>query len=93
MGARQLCQCAECFAKRSANARLANFVRHSRTDGRDATAAANAGKLGRYMRQVDPDNMLDEPERARRAELALRADMQRLALRSAEKRRARKATT
>ncbi|MGH3574069.1 MAG: hypothetical protein ACRDUW_19985 [Pseudonocardiaceae bacterium] len=45
--------------------------------------------LARFERQVDPDNTLAPAERARRAEAARRAHMQRLALASSKARRAR----
>jgi hypothetical protein len=78
-------------AERSQYARLAAYAKHSRTSGREATAAANRGKMGRYMAAVDPDGVLDSAERSRRAELAMKEDMTRLAIRSAQARRSRKA--
>lgn len=51
------------------------------------TAAATAGRLAKYERDVDPDGRLTPDERRYRAEQARRADMLRLAQRSAQKRR------
>lgn len=61
--------------------------------GPDSTPAkARAGLEARFLREVDPNNDLPEPERRRRAECARRAFYQRLALASAKARRARRAT-
>jgi hypothetical protein len=43
--------------------------------------------LAKFEREVDPENILDPAERARRAEYKRRAHMQRLALKSAQARR------
>jgi hypothetical protein len=52
------------------------------------TAPARKGFLGRFERQVDPEGKLPLEERQRRAESAMRAHMQRLALKSARARSA-----
>lgn len=71
-------------------ARAAAFTRWSRTDDRTAaTAPARKAHDDRFARQVDPDGILDPAERARRADMAKRAYFARLALRSAQVRRAR----
>jgi hypothetical protein len=49
-----------------------------------------AGLAAKFLREVDPDNQLPEPERLRRAECARKAFYQRLALASVKARRARK---
>lgn len=60
----------------------------SRTDDRAArTAPARRAALERFEREVDPDGVLTPFERARRAEAARKAHMQRLAIKSAEARR------
>lgn len=60
--------------------------------GPDSTPAkARAGLEAKFLREVDPDNQLPEPERRRRAECARRAYYQRLALASARARRTQKA--
>ncbi len=57
--------------------------------GRDeSTEAARAGFKAKFERQVDPDGTLDEIERAKLADLALRSWMARLGLASAKARRA-----
>ena len=62
----------------------------ARTDDRAArTAPARKAALERFERQVDPDGTLEPAERARRAEHARRAYFLRLALKSAQARRAR----
>lgn len=74
---------------RSTAARIANFDRWSReTDRQAATAPARRGFMARFEKQVDPDGTLSPAERARRAELAMRAHMSRLALASAKRRAA-----
>ncbi|HET9255759.1 MAG TPA: hypothetical protein VFO16_11215 [Pseudonocardiaceae bacterium] len=47
--------------------------------------------LARFEREADPDGVLEPAERARRAQAARRAHMQRLALASSKARHARKA--
>lgn len=68
---------------------IANFDRWSRVDDRRAaTAPARKGFMARFDREVDPNGELSDDERARRAELAMRAHMSRLALASAKRRAA-----
>jgi hypothetical protein len=62
------------------------FVTHSRHDARETTRAARAAFLARFERLVDPDGVLPEGERRRRAESARRAHFARLALKSARSR-------
>jgi hypothetical protein len=64
---------------------------HSRNSGRDMTAGARAANDAKWDREVDPDGTLDPAERARRAAHARKAHMHRLALKSAQVRKARKA--
>jgi hypothetical protein len=52
------------------------------------TQPARRGFMARFERQVDPDGTLTPQERQRRAESAMRAHMQRLALKSAKARAA-----
>lgn len=77
-------------SRRSAQARVAALTRIANEGGHKVAAHLNEGKLERYMRKVDPDQSLPLNERTKRAEALLRADMQRLAIKSAEARRARK---
>jgi hypothetical protein len=71
-------------------AKIAAAERWSREENRAASmAAARRGFLDRFDRQVDPDGVLSPQERAIRAEHALKAHMARMALKSAQARRAR----
>jgi len=75
----------------SLTARIAANTRWSRLDepGRAAaTSRARSGFLAKFEREVDPDGRLAPEERQRRAQQALTAHMQRLALARAKKRRA-----
>jgi hypothetical protein len=77
--------------QRALRARLAAYERWSRTsDTTAATAAMRQAFRDRFERQVDPDGTLPVEERARRAEQARRAHFLRMALKSAQVRRARK---
>jgi hypothetical protein len=68
--------------------RIGAHVSWSRTIDRAArTEPGRKGFLARFEREVDPDGVLPEGERARRAEHARRAYMQKLALASAATRR------
>ena len=70
---------------------LAAHDMHSRHDARETTASARAKFLAQFEDQVDPDRVLPEAERLRRAEHARKAYMLRLAYKSVQARRARKA--
>jgi hypothetical protein len=65
---------------------------HSQYDSRELTKNARAKFLERFLDEVDPDRVLPEAERQRRAGHMLQAHMKRLALASS-KARARKAAT
>lgn len=69
--------------------RIGAHVLHSRHDPRETTAPARAAFLARFEREVDPEGVLPEPERVRRAQHARKAYFARLALKSAQKRRSR----
>lgn len=76
--------------ERTLVARIAAAERWSRTGDRAAALApARAGMMARFEREVDPDGVLDPADRARRAESAKSAHYARLALKSAQARRAR----
>ncbi len=68
--------------------RIGAYRLHATHDSREITRAARATFLARFEREVDPDGVLPEAERLRRAEMARKAYFARLALKSA-KRRAR----
>lgn len=71
-------------------ARIAAHEKWARTtDPAAATAAARKAFADRFERQVDPDGVLAPADRAVRAEHARRAYFARLALKSAQARRAR----
>ena len=71
----------------------AQIAANSRWSQEDPTAQGirmRAGLEAKFLREVDPNNELPEPERLRRANKARQAYYQRLALASAKARRARK---
>lgn len=74
-------------AQRSANARIAALTLHSQVDSRQHTVRARRGAFARFEAQVDPEGVLAPEERERRARLAQRAHMSRIAMLSAQRRR------
>lgn len=68
-------------------ARAAAYALHARTDPRATTQAARRAFLVRFEREVDPDGVLAESERRRRAEAARKAYFTALALKSSQARR------
>jgi hypothetical protein len=79
--------------QRRLRAQIAANTRWSREDPRVGTAQARAAWYRRFLDEVDPDRVLPPLERERRAQSALRAEMQRLALLSSKARGVRKAAT
>jgi hypothetical protein len=78
--------------QRSLRARIAANTRWSKDGNRKANAErAQRGMLAKFEREIDPDGVLPEKERRRRAENARQAHMQRMALASSKARAARKA--
>ena len=73
--------------------RLGAYRQQSRHSPKDTTAAARAAFLSKFEREVDPDAVLPEAERQRRAVAAKKAYFTWLALRSVQARRRRKAKT
>lgn len=76
---------------RRAQARIAALESWARTE--DPTARpepARRAMLARFEAQVDPDGVLPPDERARRAEQAKKAYFARMALKSAQVRRAKR---
>lgn len=73
-------------SQRTMRARIAANIRWSREDGKPSAIRAQAGLLAKFVDQVDPDRVLPEAERQRRAEAARRAHMQRLSFRSSKAR-------
>jgi hypothetical protein len=77
--------------ERSLRGTLAAHESWARTEDRSArTANARRAALDRFEKEVDPDGVLLPDERARRAEHLRKAYFARLALKSAQARRARR---
>ena len=75
---------------RTLTAKIAANESWAKTTNRTArTAPARQALLAKFESEVDPDRTLPPAERARRATNARKAYFQRLALRSAQARRAR----
>lgn len=72
--------------QRSLRARIAANARWSRENGARQGAILRAGFIARFEREVDPDGTLPPAERSRRAQRAMQAHMQRLALASSKAR-------
>lgn len=72
--------------QRTQRARIAAHTRWAHEDPKAQAAIAREGFLKRFLDEVDPDRVLPELERNRRANSALRAHMQRLALASSKAR-------
>ncbi len=72
---------------RALHARMAAHVLHSRYDSKELTAPARRAFLERFEREVDPDGILPEAERRRRAGHARKAHFTRLALASSRARK------
>jgi hypothetical protein len=70
--------------QRTQRARIAALTRWSREDPAATAARGQAGLMARFVDQVDPDRVLPEGERQRRAEAARKAHMAQLAFRSAK---------
>jgi hypothetical protein len=70
--------------------RIGAHALHSKHDSREIAARAREGLAKKYLDQVDPDRILPEPERLRRADHARRADLARAARLSVLARQARK---
>jgi hypothetical protein len=80
-------------SERALRARLAAHTSWANTSDRQArTAPGRKAAMDRFERQVDPDGTLDPEERALRAEQAKKAHMTRLALKSAQARRRKRAS-
>lgn len=74
-------------AERTMRARVAAHAMHAA--GKTNTAPARQAMKERFLRQVDPDGVLPEEERLRRAAHAEKAYFTKLALKSSKARRAR----
>lgn len=78
--------------QRSLRARMGAYAQHAQHDVRDTTRAGLEAASARFLDEVDPEHVLPEAERQRRAAAARKAHMLKLAWRSAEVRRAAKAS-
>jgi hypothetical protein len=76
--------------QRRIRASIAANDRWSREDAHPAMAKVREGFDRKWEDQVDPARTLSDIERRRRAKAAMRAHMQRMALRSSRKRAERK---
>ena len=79
--------------QRILRARLAAYALHAHRDRHELTAPARTARWQRYLDEVDPDGQLSDEERQRRATLARRRDMVRLAYQSSRARQARRTGT
>lgn len=77
--------------QRRTRARIAAYARWAKESPAKNAARGQAGLLARFEREVDPDGVLPEAERTRRAEAARKVHMLRLADASRTARAARKA--
>lgn len=78
--------------QRTLRARAAAQHRWSQEHPAQQASALRAGFMAKFYAQVDPDNLLPEAERERRAQSALKSHMSRLALASSRA-RGRRATS
>lgn len=76
---------------RSERGRLNAALLHSRYSTQQTTSAAHRAFMGKFEREVDPDNKLAPEERAKRAKHALTAHMIRLSMASRKARAERAA--
>lgn len=74
-------------SERSLRSRIAAYALHSTRDPKETTAKARQTFLARFEKEVDPEGILPEAERLRRAECAKKAHFARLALASSKARR------
>ncbi|BBY21296.1 hypothetical protein [Mycobacterium stomatepiae] len=78
-------------SERSLRGRIGAYTRWANTGDRyTATRAMREGFYAKFEREVDPEGKLTPGERAKRAEYARKAHMQRMALKSAQVRRRRR---
>jgi hypothetical protein len=77
-------------AEMALRGRIGAYKLHSMYDPKKTTAKARESFLARFEREVDPEGILPEGERLRRAEAAKRAYFAQLAYKSAKARRTRK---
>ena len=71
----------------SMRGRIGAYALHAQRDPKETTAKARRAFLDRFVDEVDPERVLSEVERSRRAGAAKSAYFARLALKSAKARR------
>jgi hypothetical protein len=76
--------------QRSLRGRIGAYSLWATHDPREMTKPARRAFLSRFEREVDPNGVLPEGERTRRAEYAKKAYFSRLALKSAKARARRR---
>ena len=76
--------------ERSLAGRIGAYSLHAQRDPRETTKAARRAFLGKFIHEVDPEGVLPEAERLRRAACARQVHFSRMALKSAKARRQRK---
>ena len=77
-------------SERSLRARLAAHALHAQYDSRELTRPGRDKFEQRFIDEVDPERMLPEAERQRRVDHARKACFTRLAMKSAQARKAKK---
>jgi len=77
-------------SERTMRARAAAYAMHARHDLRKVTQPGRDAFTARFEKQVDPEGVLPEAERIRRAECAKKAHFTALAFQSAKARRQKK---
>jgi hypothetical protein len=70
--------------------RLGALVQHARHDSKETTRAARTAFAEKFLREVDPDGVLPEAERIRRADAARRAHFARMTVLSIKARRSKR---
>ena len=73
--------------------RIGAYSLHARYDARETTRRARESFLSRFLDEVDPERILPEPERLRRAQAARKAYFAKLALKSARSRSRKRRTS
>ena len=73
--------------ERSLSARIGAYSLHAQRDSRDTTEAGRRAFLATFLQQVDPEHILPDDERLRRAAAAKSAHFAKLALKSVRARR------
>jgi hypothetical protein len=77
-------------AEMALRGRIGAYRLHATHDPKETTAKARQSFLARFEAEVDPEGILPEAERLRRAEAARKAYFSQLAYKSARARRSRK---